>query len=327
MLVSAVVVNLNARVLLLECVASLEAALGRVGGPSEILVVDNGSHEGAPAAVRAAHPRARLLEFAENRGFAAAANAGIEATGGEWILLLNNDATLDPGAVIELLAAAADRPRVGALAAQMRFAADGRINSAGFGVDKLGVPFERHIGRLPEEAEQLPTTVFGASGGAALVRRTMAEEVGGFDASFYLYFEDVDLAWRARMRGWECLYVPAAVAYHHHSSTSRHGSPFKHFHVGRNRVRMLAKNMPTRDLVIYAPAMLAYDLAYCAFAALTDRTLQPLRGRVAGLRQWRSYRRLGAGRRRVELERVQGPWRALRRRSGALSGGSSARRG
>ncbi|MGI8803849.1 MAG: glycosyltransferase family 2 protein [Solirubrobacteraceae bacterium] len=314
MLVSAVVVNLNGRELLLACVASLETALAPIADQSEILVVDNGSRDGAPEALRVAHPNVRLLQFADNRGFPAGVNAGIEATSGDWLLLLNNDATLDPGAVDELLAAAIDRPRVGALAAQLRFVADGNINSAGFAVDRLGVGFERHIGRAPEDSEQVPTPVFGASAGAAMLRRAMLEDVGGFDSSFFLYLEDVDLAWRARMRGWECLYVPASVAHHHHSSTSVHRSPFKHFHVGRNRIRLLAKNMPTRDLLIYAPAILAYDLAYCAVAVVSDRTLMPVRGRIAGLLQWRAYRRFGAGRRHVALEPVQGAWQALARR-------------
>jgi GT2 family glycosyltransferase len=325
-LISAVVVNLDARELLLSCVASIEAALARIDGPTEILVVDNGSTDGAPSALRAAHPRVRVVELGENLGFAAAANAGVEATTGDWLLLLNNDATLDPDAVVELTRAAAGQPEVGALAVQMRFAADGRINSAGFGVDRLGVAYDRHLGRAPPESERDPTPVFGASAGAALMRRTMLDELAGFDPSFFLYLEDVDLAWRARMRGWECLYVPAAVAHHRHSATSRHGSPFKHFHVGRNRVRLLAKNMPTRELLIWWPGIVAYDLAYCAFAGLTDRTLMPVRGRIVGLREWRHYRRAGAARRPVELAPVEGPWRALRRRRGALAGGGSARR-
>jgi GT2 family glycosyltransferase len=325
-LLSAIVVNLNARELLLACVASLNAALARIHGPSEVLVVDNGSQDGAPAALRAAHPQAKLLELSENRGFAAAANAGIEATRGDWLLLLNNDATLDPTAIAELLKVAESHSRVGSLAAQIRFTADGRINSAGFGVDRLGVPFERHVGCLPAESDQIPTPVFGASAGAALMRRAMLDELGGFDASFFLYLEDVDLAWRARICGWECVYVPAAVAYHHHSATSRHGSPFKHYYVGRNHVRLLAKHMPTRDLLLYGPAIVAYEVAYCVFAATTDRTLMPFHGRLDGLRHWRAYRGMGAARQRVELAPLQGLRRALRRWCGTRSGGSQAAR-
>src|SRR3954454_18894012 len=112
----------------------------------------------------------------------------------------------------------------------------------------------------------------------------MLELIGGFDRGFFLYLDDADVGWRARMAGWRAVYRPDAVVWHNHSATTRHGSSFKYFHVGRSRVRLLAKNAERRHLLRYGPAMLAYDAAYVAFVALTDRTLAPLRGRVAGLR-------------------------------------------
>jgi hypothetical protein len=97
--------------------------------------------------------------------------------------------------------------------------------------------------------------------------------------------------------------------------THRHTSDFKYELVGRNRVRLLARNACLGQLVRYAPAMFAYDLAYVAYAALHDRTLAPLRGRLRGLREWPSARRSGAvGRRRVELEPRRGLGAALARR-------------
>ena len=320
MVVSAVVVNLDGRALLLACLKSLERALAEVPGGSEIVVVDNGSRDGAPAAVRELFPDVRLVELAENRGFAAGVNEGISASAGEWILLLNNDTTIAAGAVTALLDEGTSRGRVGSLAAQMRFERGGAINSAGFGVDRLGVAFDHHIGEAPEESETQVTEVFGACAGATLMRRKMLEEVGGFDESFFMYLDDVDLAWRAQMRGWRCLYVPAAVVHHHHSASAGHGSAFKHEHVGRNRMRLLAKHMPTSHLVRYGPAIVAYDVAFVAFSAVTDRTLAPLRGRLSGLRQWRTYRARGRGRRAVPLAPAQGPARALARRRAALGG-------
>jgi GT2 family glycosyltransferase len=142
----------------------------------------------------------------------------------------------------------------------------------------------------------------------------MLEELGGFDVSFFGYLEDVDLAWRARMAGWRALYEPTAVGYHHHSATFGHGSATKYFLVGRNRVRLLAKNATTRQLLKYGPWMLAYDIAYVAFVGTRRRTLAPLRGRLAGLRDWRAYRRAGArARRPVELAPVAGLSSALNR--------------
>jgi GT2 family glycosyltransferase len=320
-LVSAIVVNLDGRELLLECLASLQVALAQVDGPTEIVVVDNGSTDDSVAHVRERFEAVRIVGLERNIGFAGGVNVGLVASSGEWLLLLNNDATIEPGAVSALLRAAHDRPGVGSLAAQMRFARTGALNSAGLGVDRLGVAFDRHIGEPPESAGSEVVEVFGASAGAALVRRTMLDEIGRFDDSFFMYLDDVDVAWRARMAGWTCLYVPGAVVHHHHSASSVHNSSFKHLHVGRNRVRLLAKHAPPAQLLRYGPAIVAHDLAYVVVAGLGDRTLAPLRGRLQGVRRWPQDRADGrATRRAVELAAVQGPRRALARRRSARRG-------
>jgi GT2 family glycosyltransferase len=319
-ILSAIVATVDGRELLLACLRSLRHALDAVEGETEIIVVDNGSHDGAPEAVREAFPDARVIELGENRGFGAAVNAGVHASTGEWVLLLNDDTTIAADAAVELMAAATRSPSTGSVAAQLRFLRGGTINSAGFGVDRLGVAFDRHLGEPPGAGENSVTETFGACGAAALLRRAMLEDVGGFDESFFMYLEDVDLAWRARMRGWRCLYAPAAVVRHHHSASSGHGSAFKHEHVGRNRVRLLAKHAPTAHLVRYGPAMIAYDLALVVHVALTDRTLAPLRGRCLGLLEWRIYRAAGRDRRPVPLAPSQGLAKALARRRGVLGG-------
>ena len=188
------------------------------------------------------------------------------------------------------------------------------LNSAGIEVDKLGIAYDRLLGELLSASESEPVEVFGASGGAALYRRAMLNEIGGFDNSFFAYLEDVDVAWRARMYGWRCLYVPDAVVIHHHSATLGHGSSRKYYLVGRNMVLLLANNAGTTQLRRYALRMLGHDLAYVSFIALTQLTLAPLLGRLAGLKGWRRYRSAGAaGRREVPLARVRGLRAALRR--------------
>src|SRR3954454_20430785 len=107
----------------------------------------------------------------------------------------------------------------------------------------------------------------------------MLELIGGFDRGFFLYLDDADVGWRARMAGWRALYVPEAVVWHDHSATTKHGSGFKYFHVGRSRVRLLARNADRRLLIRHGLGMIAYDASYVAFVALRDRTLAPLRGR------------------------------------------------
>ena len=161
--------------------------------------------------------------------------------------------------------------------------------------------------------------MFGASGGASIMRRAMLDEVGGLDESFFLYLEDVDVAWRARIAGWRALYAPRALAHHHHSLTTKHGSPFKYYYVGLNRVRLLAKNASTRHLVLYGIPIVAYDAAYVLFALATDRTLAPLRGRLRGLREWRAYRVDPPSAGTVTLEPVRGLRAALGRRRAWLA--------
>jgi GT2 family glycosyltransferase len=323
--ISAIVVNYRRPDILRACLGSLDTALARTGEATEVVVVDNASGDGSCELVSEIAPHAKLLEMPDNLGFPTAVSKGIEASTGTWVLLINNDVEVEPDAVQHMLAAARSRPRIGSVAAQMRFANDrGTINSAGIGVDRLGIAFDRLLGQPLAASEQETIEVFGACGGAALYRRAMLEEVGGFDDSFFFALDDADVSWRAQMKGWPCLYVPAAVVHHHHGATIGHGSSLKYFHVGLNRVRTVAKNADSRLLRRHGLSMIGYDLAYVAYAAITDRTLAPLRGRVKGLREWRSYRRAGAsGRGPVELAPTRGLRAALARRS-AWQGVSAA---
>ena len=317
--VSTVIVNHERRDLLQICLDSLRRALAEVEEDTELIVVDNGSRDGSAQLVRERFPDVKVVELDRNEGFAGGVSRGIEVAKGEWIAVFNNDTTVEPDAVRIMLEAGRVHPRVSAVAAQMRFA-DRRdvLNSAGLELDRLGIAADRLVGtRVQEHGALMPYEVFGATGGAAIFRRAMLDQVGGFDESYFAFFEDADLAWRAHSHGWRALYAPAAVVYHHHSATAQHGSPAKLYLVGRNRVRTLAKNATLGMLLVNGPWMLVYDAAYVAFASVTGRTLAPLRGRIRGLREWPTYRQLGRPHRRpLRLRRPLGFRRALQRHKG-----------
>ena len=304
-LVSAIVVTQRGGPLLAACLRSLEAALAPLD--AQVIVVDNGAG-GLDV------PSARVLSPGRNLGFAGGVAAGLDAAAGEWILLVNDDAELEPGAAVALLSAAG-AAEVGSACGQVRFhARPGTINTAGLVVDRLGVAYDRLAGAPAVDGGPVEE-VFGASACVALYRRAMLDAVGGFDATFFAFGEDADVAWRARIAGWACVYVPASVAYHHGSATAGEASAGKYFLVGRNRMRLLAKNATRRQLLRWGWAMVLYDVAYVAFVALTDRTPAPLRGRLAGLREWRRYRRAGASTRGpAPLAAPTGPLGAWRQR-------------
>ncbi len=324
-LLSVVLVSFNQRELLRACLRSLDGALAQIPGSTEVLVVDNASGDGSAAMVAAEFPHARIVALAGNTGFAGAAQRGVQEARGTWLFYLGTDATVAPGALALLLAEATARPGVGAAAAQMRFADRPQIvNSAGLDVDRLGTAFDVALGAVADELSPEVAYVFGASAGAALYRAEMLDQVGGFDASFFMYLEDADLAWRARRLGWKAIAVPAAVVLHAHSTSAGHRSDLKYFMVGRNRVRLLAKNATTGQLLRYGTAIVLYDVAYVAYALVIDRTTAPLRGRLAGLRDWRRYRAAaGAPAAAVALAPARG-LRAALRRNATVAGRATA---
>ncbi len=315
MRLSAIVVAFGKESLLDECISRLAKALARVDGASELIVVLNGVSASSRQRLERMSPPVVTVDGSPELGFAGGVAAGLAIARGEWVALVNDDCALDPDALQELLAAGERDPGVGSVAAQIRFATKpGTINSAGIEVDELGVARERRLGEPALAAQTEPVEVFGASAALALFRRSMLDEVGGLDLSFFAYLEDADLAWRARMAGWRCVLAPRAVAFHHHSPTLGHGSKAKHLLVGRNRVRMLAKNASRRQLRRQLVRIVAYDLLYVGYAAAADRTAAPLAGRLRGLSKWHADRSAGRSERReIPLSPAPGLLAALRR--------------
>ncbi len=276
--VSLVVPTWNGKERLLRC---LEALSRQTYGDVSTVVVVNGSEDGTVEAL-SAYPWLRVIVNRRNVGFAAAVNQGIRASDGAYVALLNDDAFPEPGWLEALVRAMEEDDRVGACASLLVFAQrPGVVQSAGIAMDRAAIAWDRLRGRPVTEAREA-CEVFGASAGAALYRRSMLERIGLFDERFFAYLEDVDLAWRAQIAGWDCRYVPDALVRHLTSASLGEGSPLKKQLRARNKIWTVVKNAPAVDF----PLILFYDLAAVLYTlAKGDR--HPLIGRLKG---WKGIR-------------------------------------
>ncbi len=312
--VAVILVNWNGRQHLEACLPGLAAQRFR---DFSVIVADNGSHDGSLGWLAEAWPEVRGLDLGGNLGFAAGNNRAIRATTAPWIALLNNDTVPDRDWLGALLAAAEADERVGSVASRMCFMDQpDMLNSTGIAVDPTGIAWDR-LGGSPTTAGDAPSRVFGASAGAALYRRSALEAVAEpgpdglpayFDEDFFMYLEDVDLAWRLRLDGWEAVYAPDARVLHHASASSGEGSPFKNRLLARNKVWSVIKNYPFWPLVAWSPLILAYDLASAPYRLLFQGQASALIGR---LEAWRGIGRMWAKRRAIQARR-RVAWRPLR---------------
>jgi GT2 family glycosyltransferase len=268
----------------------------------EVLLVDNGSTDDT-AAVVARYPAVRVLRLTTNRGFAAAVNAGIRAARGEVIALLNNDTAADAGWLAALVAALAAAPEAGmATSKVLLFDRRDVLHTTGDTLDLAGSPGNRGVWEVDRGQWDAQRDVFGASGAAAAYRRALLEDVGLFEESFGSYLEDVDLAWRARLAGWGCVYVPEAVVYHHLSATG--GGAVASYLVARNRTWLIARNYPTRLLLKHGRRVLGAQLGALRAALGSWRGAEAratLRGLLVG---WLTWPRMLPARRRIQARRT-----------------------
>lgn len=252
--VSVVIPTLNGKALLAECLEALRAQTFR---DFETIVVENGSTDGTVAWLAVEHPDVRCIALAENRGFAGGCNAGIAAAAGELVVLLNNDALAQPGWLAALVLAADAHPEAGSFASQVRMRdRPDTLESLGDFYSVFGWAGHLRLGWPAAEVPPGVSSVFGACACAALYRRSALEDAGVFDEDFFVSHEDVDLAFRLRLRGYGCLCVHDAVVLHRGFSTRRRTDPRTLFLSRRNQIFVLAKNLPTPLLFLLSPFLL-----------------------------------------------------------------------
>jgi GT2 family glycosyltransferase len=270
--ISVIVVNWNRKELLRACLGSLACQTH----PSfRVVVVDNGSGDGSAEMVRemaSDYPiPLQLIENQVNAGFCAANNQGIKATQSELIALLNNDAEAEPGWLTALECAVRGGDDIGMVASKILVWEDPtRIDKCGHLIYPDGQNRGRGSGQIDRgQFNQLEETLW-PDGCAAMYRRAMLDEIGGFDEDFFAYADDAELGLRGRIAGWRGLYAPEAVVRHHRGATLGLGSARRLALIERNRVLLVAKLFPWSLIWVNGPYFFARIVAGI-WAAIRNR--------------------------------------------------------
>jgi len=281
--ISIIIPHLNGKHHLDDCLGSLR---NQSFANFEVILVDNGSTDGTQEYVREKYPEVRLLNLGNNRGFTGACNAGYEVSYGEIIILLNNDTETDPSWLQAIVDGFERQPRAGSVASKMLLFDQRQVfHTAGDFYRISGLPGNRGVWQQDIGQYDQEEPVFSACGGAAAYRRRMLDEIGFLDDDFFFSCEDVDLAWRAHLSGWQVIYEPSAVVYHK-LKASGGGSVNSSYYDGRNFLYLLWKNYPSSLLRRNWRAILRAQLKISSDALRSWRGAAArarLRGQLAGL--------------------------------------------
>ena len=291
--VSVVLINFNGMADLPAC---LDSVLAQDYPDLELVIIDNASSDGslqwlqewlaASAEHEGSRPlRAKLLENACNTGFSPALNQGIAASDGEYLMPLNTDVVLERdfvGRMVEVLEAPGVGSASGKLLRFPPFGRDNIIDTTGHVIFRNRLAVNLGEGCPASTAFLEPAEIWGTCGAAAVYSRQMLQDVAVegeyFDEDFFAFWEDLDLDWRARMRGWRCMYQPRALAYHRRGGAGYRKSLLVERHNYKNRYLMMMKNDSARYLLRNLPGILATEVLKAA--ALAVRCPRALLGLV-----------------------------------------------
>jgi GT2 family glycosyltransferase len=303
-LLSVIIPNWNGARFLPECLSSLREQTYK---NFEVILVDNASQDESLDIVKKDFPEVRVLPLDRNYGFAVACNRGAERARGDVIVLLNNDTETDPSWLEEIVKALREHPEAGSIASKiLLFDRRNIIHSTGDMMGRDGIPINRGVWEEDKGQYDLYQQVFSACGAAAAYRRDMWEELRGFDEDLFMYLEDVDLAWRAQLRGWKTVFAPKAKVYHHLSATG--GGPVASFYTGRNTILVIVKDMPGKRIrkhwrhIVGAQVRIAWDALR---ASRGDAARARLRGQLAAftsLPKWLRKRAAVQKTRKVDVQ-------------------------
>jgi len=224
---------------------AVESLVRQNGVTIEVVVVDNSGRSLARESLSLSGflDDVRIVETPRNVGFGEAVNLGAAESDAPYVAVMNDDARSDADFLQRMIDALEREPRAGMAAPTIELSGTGLLDSAGLNVYGDGVGKQR-AHRLKQEDAPRDAEALLPSGCAAVYRRSMLDEVGWFDADYFLYGEDTDVGLRGRLAGWKCLYVSEAVVHHDYSGTAGRASRLKAFYVERNRLWNVVKNCP-----------------------------------------------------------------------------------
>jgi len=304
-LVSIIILNYNGAALLQECITSVEKTRY---APVEIMVVDNASTDDSIILLEK-FPGVKISGNKRNYGYAEGNNIGIAQSRGKYFVTLNNDVTVEPDWLDKPLAHLEGNERIGAVSCRQMSYADHEIIDGLFHYfkpDLTMLPFgeQRKMGEDPRFS--MTGRVFSANGGSAVIRRKMFDEVGGFDARFFAYLDEVDLCMRAFLYDWWVVYAPEAVVYHKGSVSFKKTGIRKYYFRERNRFWFLYKYYPVSYLLKHVIPLLIMELRVIRVMCVV--MLKPqwyFKARLEAITGFRKYKAV-----RVEnLKRMRERWK------------------
>jgi GT2 family glycosyltransferase len=284
--ISVVIPSWNGRHLLEDCLRSLSR---QTDAEFETIVIDNGSTDGTAEWLASSYPSVRHVRRETNSGFSAAVNAGIRASSSELIVLLNNDTEVAPDWLAQLEQASKDYPDYSIFASRIALKnPPGRIDTTGDGFTIAGFGYK--MGWMQEDGGKFDAVreVFGASGCAAMYRRSVFDAIGYFDEDFFAFAEDLDFSFRANLAGFRCLYAPAAKIIHKLRSTAGDSDTARWYY--RNLLWLNYKNFPGVLLICYFPHFFAQFMLMTVRSILHREFKAFFSGCLEGFRGMRSMK-------------------------------------
>lgn len=262
-----VIPNWNGQDSIAACLDSLQ----HQSHSTKIIVVDNASSDNSVQLIEDKYPNVTLLRQNKNWGFAGGVNIGIRhaiKNDADYVALLNNDASVDTHWLHELTQALQANKDLGIATGKIMDTERKHLDSTGEFYTIWGLPFPRGRGEPAGDQYDHSTEIFAASGGASLYRVSMLKRIGLFDESFFAYYEDVDLSFRAQLAGWKVTYVPAALAYHQIGASSQKIKGFTTYQTMKNLPALGRKNIPLKLLPKILPrAWFVYTTFYWSAVA------------------------------------------------------------